>query len=73
MSAAVMIVGLFLHILAAVIWVGGMFFAHQMLRPAAGKLDPAQRLPLLAPRLPALLSLGLGLASRRCWSAATAW
>ena len=41
-----MIVGLFVHILAAVIWVGGMFFAHQMLRPAAGKLDPAQRLPL---------------------------
>lgn len=41
-----MIFGLFLHILAAVIWVGGMFFAHQMLRPAAGKLDPAQRLPL---------------------------
>lgn len=41
-----MTVGLFLHILAAVIWVGGMFFAHQMLRPAAGKLDPAQRLPL---------------------------
>jgi uncharacterized membrane protein len=46
MSGAVMIVGLFLHILAAVVWVGGMFFAHQMLRPAAGKLDPAQRLPL---------------------------
>ena len=46
MNAAVMIIGLFLHILAAVIWVGGMFFAHQMLRPAAGKLDPAQRLPL---------------------------
>jgi uncharacterized membrane protein len=41
-----MIVGLFFHILAAVIWVGGMFFAHQMLRPAAGPLDPAQRLPL---------------------------
>ncbi len=42
----VMIVGLFFHILAAVIWVGGMFFAHQMLRPAAGPLDPALRLPL---------------------------
>lgn len=41
-----MIVGLFLHILAAVIWVGGMFFAHQMLRPAAAALDPPQRLPL---------------------------
>jgi uncharacterized membrane protein len=41
-----MIAGLFFHILAAVIWVGGMFFAHQMLRPAAGALEPAQRLPL---------------------------
>jgi len=40
------IVGLFFHILAAVIWVGGMFFAHQMLRPAAGKLAPPERLPL---------------------------
>ncbi len=41
-----MIIGLLSHILAAVIWVGGMFFAHQMLRPAAGTLDQAQRLPL---------------------------
>jgi uncharacterized membrane protein len=39
-------VGLLFHILAAVIWVGGMFFAHQMLRPAAAGLEPAQRLPL---------------------------
>jgi uncharacterized membrane protein len=44
--STVMIAGLFFHILSAVIWVGGMFFAHQMLRPAAGQLDPAQRLPL---------------------------
>ncbi|HEX6840450.1 MAG TPA: CopD family protein [Stellaceae bacterium] len=41
-----MIVGLFFHILAAVIWVGGMFFAHQMLRPAVAPLEPAQRLQL---------------------------
>ena len=41
-----MIVGLFFHILAAVIWVGGMFFAHQMLRPAVAPLEPAQRLGL---------------------------
>jgi uncharacterized membrane protein len=41
-----MIIGLLFHILAAVVWVGGMFFAHQMLRPAAGALEPAQRLPL---------------------------
>jgi uncharacterized membrane protein len=35
-----------LHILAAVVWVGGMFFAYVMLRPAAGPLEPAERLPL---------------------------
>jgi uncharacterized membrane protein len=33
-----------IHTLAAVIWVGGMFFAYMALRPAAIKvLDPAQR------------------------------
>lgn len=37
---------LLVHILAAVIWVGGMFFAHVLLRPAAASLDPAVRLPL---------------------------
>lgn len=38
-----------LHILACVIWVGGMFFAHFMLRPAAAELlPPEQRLPLWA-------------------------
>lgn len=36
-----------LHLLAAVIWVGGMFFAHQMLRPvAAAQLEPPMRQPL---------------------------
>jgi uncharacterized membrane protein len=36
-----------LHLLAAVIWVGGMFFAHQMLRPvAAALLEPPLRQPL---------------------------
>lgn len=35
-----------LHILAAVIWVGGMFFAYMVLRPAAGGLEPPQRLAL---------------------------
>ncbi|MBD3634491.1 MAG: hypothetical protein HUJ23_06240, partial [Methylophaga sp.] len=36
-----------LHLLAAVIWVGGMFFAYMVLRPtAAGLLPPEQRLPL---------------------------
>ncbi|HUW98830.1 MAG TPA: CopD family protein [Acidiferrobacter sp.] len=35
-----------LHGLLAVIWVGGMFFAHVMLRPAAQTLEPSVRLPL---------------------------
>src|SRR5262245_22173024 len=34
------------HILAAVYWVGGMAFAYTVLRPSAGALDPAARLPL---------------------------
>jgi len=35
-----------LHILAALFWVGGMAFAYWVLRPAAGRLEPAMRLPL---------------------------
>ena len=36
-----------LHVLGIVIWVGGMFFAHQCLRPvAADLLEPPQRLAL---------------------------
>lgn len=36
-----------LHILSVVIWVGGMFFAHQVLRPvAADQLEPPARLTL---------------------------
>ncbi|NCS73499.1 MAG: hypothetical protein GW783_05165 [Deltaproteobacteria bacterium] len=35
-----------LHLLAAIVWVGGMFFAHLVLRPAAMELEPAQRLAL---------------------------
>jgi uncharacterized membrane protein len=39
---------IFLHLLGVAIWVGGMFFAHCCLRPAAAQLlEPAQRLPLL--------------------------
>lgn len=38
-----------LHILGVVVWVGGMFFAHQILRPVAAELlAPPQRLPLWA-------------------------
>jgi uncharacterized membrane protein len=43
---AVATVALILHALAAVVWVGGMFFAHQVLRPAAASLEPAPRLLL---------------------------
>ena len=36
-----------LHVLSAVIWVGGMFFAYVCLRPvAASQLEPPQRLQL---------------------------
>lgn len=36
-----------LHVLSAVIWVGGMFFAYVCLRPtAAQQLEPPQRLTL---------------------------
>ena len=44
-----MIVSKFLHVLAAVIWVGGMFFAYVALRPAAAEtLEPPARLKLWA-------------------------
>jgi len=35
-----------LHTISAVVWVGGMFFAYVVLRPATGPLDPAARLAL---------------------------
>ncbi|HEY3433402.1 MAG TPA: DUF4149 domain-containing protein [Rhodocyclaceae bacterium] len=38
---------LFLHLLAVTIWVGGIFFSHVCLRPAAMEaLEPPQRLAL---------------------------
>ena len=39
-------VSLVLHALSAVVWVGGMFFALQVLRPAAGALEAGPRLAL---------------------------
>jgi uncharacterized membrane protein len=41
-----MTIGLIVHVLGAVIWVGGMFFAYVVLRPATGTLDPHVRLDL---------------------------
>lgn len=35
-----------LHVLAVVVWVGGMFFAYVVLRQSAGPLDPEVRLTL---------------------------
>jgi len=35
-----------LHVLAATVWVGGMFFAFVCMRPAAAELEPAARLQL---------------------------
>jgi uncharacterized membrane protein len=36
-----------LHALAAIVWVGGMFFAHMTVRPSVLALPPPQRLPLM--------------------------
>ncbi|HEC18081.1 MAG TPA: hypothetical protein ENI97_01915 [Gammaproteobacteria bacterium] len=42
-----MFIAIPLHLLASVVWVGGMFFAYMALRPvAASLLEPPQRLPL---------------------------
>jgi uncharacterized membrane protein len=45
-SPAVAITAQILHTLSAVVWIGGMFFAHQALRPAAVVLEPGPRLLL---------------------------
>lgn len=42
-----------LHALAAVVWVGGMFFAHFALRPSLPVLEPPQPLKLWARVFPA--------------------
>ena len=35
------------HVLAIVVWVGGMVFAHFFLRPALARLEPPVRLRLM--------------------------
>jgi len=37
----------FAHLLAVIVWVGGMVFSHAFLRPALGVLEPAQRFRLM--------------------------
>jgi uncharacterized membrane protein len=44
-------IALWLHVTGIVVWVGGMFFAHMALRPAAASLPPPTRLPLLVATL----------------------
>ena len=36
-----------LHLLAVIVWVGGMFFAHFFLRPAVQGLQPPDRIKLM--------------------------
>jgi uncharacterized membrane protein len=38
-----LMIGVAFHVVAAVIWVGGMFFALMVLRPSTGPLDPPTR------------------------------
>ncbi|HEV8680763.1 MAG TPA: CopD family protein [Stellaceae bacterium] len=45
-TVAIATVALILHGLAAVVWVGGMFFALLVLRPTTGPLEPGPRLEL---------------------------
>ena len=47
-TSGIAIAGLIVHTIAAVVWVGGMFFAHQALRPATLRLEPEPRLMLWA-------------------------
>ena len=50
-----------LHLLAAMIWVGGMGFAYFCLRPAAAEvLDPPRRLPLWVATLDRFLRIVAG-------------
>jgi uncharacterized membrane protein len=45
-TVAIATTALIVHILSAVVWVGGMFFALIVLRPATAALEPGARLDL---------------------------
>jgi uncharacterized membrane protein len=47
-TAVIAIVALIVHVLSAVVWVGGMFFALVVLRPASFPLEAGPRLELWA-------------------------
>lgn len=52
MSSALYTALLFIHLAGAIVWIGGMVFAHFALRPAAAQvLEPPLRLPLMAATL----------------------
>ena len=42
---------LLLHLSAAIVWLGGMVFAHFCLRPSVAMLEPPQRLSLMSATL----------------------
>jgi uncharacterized membrane protein len=37
----------YIHLLAVIVWLGGMAFSHFFLRPAVQSLEPAVRVPLM--------------------------
>ena len=45
-TVAIATITLIVHVLSAVVWVGGMFFALIVLRPATAALEPGARLGL---------------------------
>lgn len=42
-----MLIALPIHILAAVVWIGGMFFVHNIMRPGVATLEAPVRLALM--------------------------
>ncbi len=50
-------IALALHALAAAAWVGGLLFARAVLAPAAGGLEPPQRLALMARVFPRFFAI----------------
>ncbi len=54
------IVATSLHTVAAVLWVGGIFLAYRVLRPAAMALEPPQRLTLWADVFGRFFPMGVG-------------
>ena len=50
-------IALLLHLSAAIVWLGGMVFAHFCLRPSVAMLEPPQRLSLMAATLAKFFSI----------------